>query len=123
MRLANLLVFDDVIRGTGVTWYTASKFDELLGRGDGHAIQAVTTDVSGSARTLTVVSQHSTDGQHWAATGSSEIVAASFDEGTSLVGSDGFFPAHARKVRFAISLGGVGPWCRLKLWVTTRGME
>jgi hypothetical protein len=109
MRLANLLVFDDVIRGTGVTWYTASKFDELLGRGDGHAIQAVTTDASGSARTLTVVSQHSVDGQHWMA--------------TSLVASDGFFPAHARKVRFAISLGGTDPICRLKLWVTTRGME
>jgi hypothetical protein len=121
MRLANLLVFDDVIRGAGVTWYTASKFDALLGRGGVHAIQAVTTDVLGSARTLTVVSQHSVDGQHWMATGSSEIVAASFDEGTSLVASDGFFPTHARKVRFAISLGGVGPWCRLKLWVTTRG--
>jgi hypothetical protein len=119
MRTVTALVFDDVIVGTGTTWYTSDEFNDLLTRGDCFAAQLCTTKVSGSSPTITVVGEHSEDSEHWLAIGAG--LTSAITEGEPLImGADGFFPVLLSRLRIRISLGGTNPRCHLKLYVTMR---
>jgi hypothetical protein len=119
MRQANVKIFDSVISGAG-TWYSGSQFNELLGLAEQYAVQAVMTDVS-TPGSLTVKSEHSSDGLGWCGTALTEI-STSLAEDASAVGTYGVVTNTGARVRFAISLTGLNPKCRLKLYVTTRGI-
>lgn len=122
MREFNKDVFDEIISGTGNTWYTPASFNDLLGSADFLGIYAATTNVSGTSPTLTVQAQHSADGQNWVnVSGTPELSAVSIASNTGYYGSDnGLAPVLASFVRFQITLGGTSPQCRLKLSVTGR---
>lgn len=117
MRTAALQVFDDIISGTATTWYTPAGLNEKLGT-DTHAIHACVTQVSGTSPTLTVVYQTSADNQNWwslpVISGTSVSNEASF-----AVSKNSIVPVMAN-VRFAVTLGGTSPVCRLKLYFTGR---
>jgi hypothetical protein len=122
MLIVHVLAFDDIISGTAVAWYTPSRLNASLGAADAFAVQAVTRFVSGTDPTLTVLAEHSADQLNWVATPTPEINAV------PLVGDDTFDGARDGAtdlallgfLRFRISLGGVSPQCRLKLYVTGR---
>jgi hypothetical protein len=122
MRRANEKIFDEVISGTTGTWHTADRFNELLGQSDSYAIQAVTTDISGSGD-LKVGPEVSSDGQDWILVGTAGPwnINAAIGEEASLVGSSafGFYPG--ARMRFAIRFSGAGnPKARVRIYVTTR---
>jgi hypothetical protein len=56
-----------------------------MGQADAYAVQAVTTGVKGTLPTLTVSSEHSSDGQNWIATGWTEIADV-----TKILGTHGY---------------------------------
>ena len=121
MRWYNQQIFDDIITGTGTSWYSPADFNDLLGTADAFAVAAAVSAVSGTSPTLTVQAEHSCDGQNWNATASAEISTAiandllywgyRYEETTILMSL----------VRFKITLGGTTPQCRLKLFATGRG--
>ena len=121
MRTLNVLAFDEVVTGTGTTWYTPQALNSELGRCDIFGLQAYTTGVLGTSPTLTVSLQHSGDDQNWRVLSSSlpELNATSISSDTSRYAyrSDA---SPARFVRAAITLGGTNPQCRLKLFITGR---
>jgi hypothetical protein len=122
MRRANEKIFDEVISGTTATWYTPDRFNELLGQADGYAIQAVTTDISGSGN-LKVGPEFSSDGQDWIVVGTAGPwdIDDAIGEGASLVGTEAFGTINAARLRFAIRFSGAGsPKARVRLYVTTR---
>ena len=121
MRTLNVLAFDEVIVGTGKTWYTPQNLNAELGQCDIFALHAFTTGVAPTS-TLTVAFEHSGDGQHWTPlSAAAELNAVSISSDAS---SYGFMPGTAghpaRFVRAAIALGGTSPQCRLKLFITGR---
>lgn len=122
MREFSKDVFDEIISGTGNTWYTPGSFNDLLGSADFLGIYAATTNVSGTSPTLTIQTQHSADGQNWVnVSGTAEIPATAIASNTGYYGSDnGVSPVLASFVRLQITLGGTSPQCRLKLSVTGR---
>lgn len=122
MRAFSKDVFDEIISGTGNTWYTPGSFNDLLGSVDFLGIFAATTNVSGTTPTLTVQVQHSPDGQNWVSvSGTPEISATLIASNTGYYGSDnGISPVLASFVRLQITLGGTSPQCRLKVSVTGR---
>lgn len=120
MRLTNIDIFDEVLTGSGTTWYTPTRLNDTLGAADAFAVQATTTLVSGTLPTLTVQAQHSSDDQNWLATPSAEI-STGIAEGGSYVGAQTVSSVGLlANVRFAITLGGTSPQCRLKLSFTGR---
>lgn len=121
MRILNLLVFDEIISGTTSTWYSREDLNRILGMAEAFAVQAYVTNVSGTFPALTVASQHSSDGQNWAATNATEINAILFVEGGTYAGTSGAFLVPGAHLRFKITLGGTAPHCRLKLYFTGRG--
>ena len=121
MRLHNLLVFDDIISGTSSTWYSRSDLQRAVGNAEAWAVQACVTNVSGFLPALTVLSEHSCDSLHWAATSATEINGVLIAEGGSYAGTSGWLLIPATFVRFKITLGGLSPECRLELTVTGRG--
>lgn len=123
MRTVNLKIFDDVISGTVATWVTRSEFDQALGPANTFAIQAVTTGVTGIEPTLTILTEHSYDGENWVWSGNDDLI-----NGT-LIAEDASYlnfsnscavPVLGAFVRFRMSLGGTNPKCRLKLYMTGR---
>lgn len=122
MLIFHALAFDDIISGTSAVWYTPSGLNASLGSGDAFTLQAVARSVSGTAPVLTVQAENSADQVGWVATPAAEINAApilsdvpidAWRDGLTDLVLLGF-------LRFRISLGGVNPQCRLKLYVTCR---
>lgn len=126
MRHATLFVFDDFISGTGTTWYSGAEFNGKIGQADFFAVFAlVQPPVSGTSPTITVASQHSTDGRNWITTGVTELSGVSIANNGIYSGSNaGHLAVNGNPlapfVRLAVSLGGTSPQCRLKLYVTCR---
>lgn len=124
MRIATYQVFDQTISGSIITWYSGSEFNALLGQADFAAIQAFPTNVPNTTTQLTVTFQTSADSQNWVSMSSQSINGtlvnnvslSGYAQGGENLGGD-VFGAH---VRLAISLGGVNPSCRLKLYYTGR---
>lgn len=124
MRQINLEIFDEIVTGTGTTWYTSSDHHAALGGADGLIVQACTSLISGSSPTLTVAAEHSADGRAFVALEATpQINGSAVTEGGVYVGRT-LFPASGQTalafVRLAVTLGGTTPQCRLKLAVTGR---
>lgn len=119
MRVATYLVFDQAIAGTSTTYYSSAQFNRQLGEADFYAVQAYTTNVSGSP-TLNVQSQYSADGQNWLPVAPPDI-STTITSGASVAGSNLGLTANMPTafVRFAISFtAGTSPSCNLKLFFT-----
>jgi hypothetical protein len=122
MQKFNTLVFDESLSGTGTTWYSDADFSDMLGECDSLAIEARTTNVSGTSPTLTVQVEHSADNQNWLSlAGTAEINAQAIANDTAIVpiiGSSSVIPLGF--VRLRVALGGTTPACRLKIYATGR---
>lgn len=120
MLIQNIQIFDRIISGTATTWYSPAFLNADLGAADVFAVQATTTLVAGTSPTLTVQSQHSSDDQNWMATPSAEI-STSMSEGGAYVGRKTVLDlVLLANIRFAISLGGTDPKCRLRIYFAGR---
>jgi hypothetical protein len=110
MLLESALVFDQVISGTGKSWYTSADFNASLGRADILTIQAVTTSVFGTGPPkVTVATETSFDGRLWASLGNT-ILESTISDGVSNQGSVlGLFVPIGSAVRLKISLGASCP--------------
>jgi hypothetical protein len=118
MRKFNVQVFDEIITGTGTSWYTSTEFNEPLGSADLLTLQAITTLVAGTSPTLTIAAEHSADGANFV-----EYPSAVF--GPTAIASEGTYDSLfgygeplLPRVRFKLTLGGTTPACRVRLWVT-----
>ena len=125
MRLFNELIFDDDISGTGITWYSLTEYNPLLGSADALVIQAHTGSASGTSPTLTIRCQFSGDSLHWAnAQANPEINTTTLSaNGKYLITKDGTTGGVLMGyVRYAISLGGTNPATRLKIVACGRSL-
>ncbi|MFA5762761.1 MAG: hypothetical protein WC931_04215 [Bacilli bacterium] len=125
MRKQTLVVFSEMVYGTNVV-FTSPIYNEILGRYDKMAIQAVASDVSGDSPTLTVFIEGSNDQVNWLVmTSTAPINAEALSASTMNVvwgqtsDPDSPFLSYAR---LAILLGGgqIDPAARLKISVTCR---
>lgn len=119
MRTLTILAFDEIIAGTGSTWYTPDSYHAELGACDFLVVTAQTTGVSGTVPTVTCTFEQSADGRQWLANGASpEINGFSMANDAITWGA----PANPllRFVRVKITLGGTSPQCRLKLFINGR---
>lgn len=119
MQIYNLKVFDDVIAGTGRTWYSSDEYNELLGAADWMVVGAVVSAIGGTSPQLQVTVQGSCDNDTWEETGgyvvvSTAIAASGLYFGTELGNP---FPSY---IRLALTLGGTSPQCRVQLYATGR---
>lgn len=119
MLYFSTLVFDEIIVGTGTTWYTSAEFNAQLGSADMLALCAWVSYVSGNVPTLTCQAEHSPDGEHWAPEAATPAINA------GIAGPDQVITAsphhqHLALVRYAVTLNGMSPKCRLKLYVSGR---
>ena len=123
MQMFSIPVFDQIISGTGVSWYTSAALNDQLGAADQVAFQAVTTKVSGTSPTLTCQMEHSGDGRNWLpfVAGTPEVDAQPIFNDANFLGMWGIFdPPPLRFLRIKVFLGGILPECRLKLYATGR---
>ena len=123
MRILNLKVFDDLISGTTANWLSSSEFDSAIGKADGFAMQTVTTGVAGIQPTLTILTEHSCDGENWVWSENDDLINRTpITEDSSYLNFSNVcaIPALGAFVRFRVALGGTSPACRLKLYVTGR---
>ncbi len=123
-RRSSTLVFDEFVVGA-VTVYTSPAHNDLLGRTERLAIQAVVDQVTGTSPTLLVRQEHSSDQRNWSdKSGTAEIPATAITAGSTnvLTGYEvGTNPSHGY-VRLEITLGGTTPQAHVKLWVTGRDL-
>jgi hypothetical protein len=123
MRLFTVQAFDDIISGTGEVWHSPASLSDLLGSADAMVIHAVTTDVAGSAPTLTCRVETSANGKDWLFLGfPAAINAQTMANDKVLFGEYGYISYFLHFVRFRISLGGTNPRCRLKVYVAGYGL-
>lgn len=127
MLLQSFSIFDEIITGTGTTWYTPSDLNAVLGQPDALAIQVATTLVSGTSPTLRMAVEHSGDGRAFlprVATPEINNTSITNDKSVSVTAGEqfGYTPGTSllAYVRLAISLGGTNPRCRLRILVTGR---
>ena len=128
MRVGTYQVFDQVISGTSTTYFTGTEFHQVLAHADFAAIQAYPTSVPNTTTQLTVSFQSSADSQNWVAVPAPlSINLVTLASNVSVVGSssDNTIGTLVRMnfgafVRLAITLSGVNPSCRLKLYYTAR---
>lgn len=119
MRTLTILAFDEIIAGTGNTWYTPDSYHAEIGACDFLVIMAATSGASGTSPTLTCQFEHSADGRNWLPNGTTpEINGFGIANDASTWGA----PANPflRFVRVKITLGGTNPACRLKLFINGR---
>jgi hypothetical protein len=119
MRLFSATVFDDLIAGTALVWYTSSEAIDLLAQADVMSLHVCPRGVSGNSPTLSVNVEHSADAQLWA-TAQALVVNSSLQNETTLYASTSTTATLLSFVRFRISLGGTSPKCFLKVYVTGR---
>lgn len=122
MFVRTLLVFDDLLQGAGVNYFSLDEFRARLGEHDIFGLFAVATqtDISG---TLTVHIQHSGNGIRWAnKNATAEINAKTITAGaeTPLWASDSSGKPNLAHVRFQITLGGFTGRSHVKLYVAIR---
>lgn len=120
MRLFNALVFDDLISGDELTWYSSAELNEQLGRAEILAIQACTTGVAAGSH-LTVQVETSADNKNWLPTAAPPEIDKDIDNDESYVGVREDLTLLGN-VRLKINLGDSGDACRLKLYVTGRAL-
>ncbi len=120
MRLFHTQVFDDVISGTNPALISASLAD-LLGQSDSFHVFIVTSQVTGTAPTLSVALETSPDQLAWTLL-QNLVVGQSLNVGT-LTNVQAFKmpdPFASYYVRLKFTLGGITPRAHLKAWVTGR---
>jgi uncharacterized ParB-like nuclease family protein len=117
MRLFGQQVFDDAISGTGKTWYSPARYDELLGRADMLAIMAVVTGLTGTTPSLTLAAEHSANGRNWHEI---DTLTVGLSNDAAYYGTVPLWPRLLARVRLRATLTGTDPSCRLKLYVTGR---
>ena len=121
MKALNLLVFDDTISDLQTAWYTPESYNDQLGQHDQIAVQASVGDVSGTSPSLMVLIEHSADGRHWLPVGAVPDIWVDLTPNTVFYASQaGNAPPLLGFVRLNVSLAGMQPQCRLKLFVTCR---
>ena len=117
MQEFSIEVFDEIITGTGTSWYTSTEFDSLLGSPEALVLLVTTTFVAGTSPTLALTTQHSADGLVF----SDRTAFASVS-----ISNDLTFARHDADLalglaRLKINLGGTNPRCRVNVFVTGRG--
>jgi hypothetical protein len=120
----SVLVFDDRLTSTAAA-YTSADFVYLLGAYSRMRIQALASNVSGTAPTLTVQLEHSADERNFVSVNTTpEINASALAVGAVTnvvsVGTLGTRAQH-HAARLRVQLGGTSPQADLKIWVTMRG--
>jgi len=114
MLLFNQQVFDEIITGTGLTWFTGAQYSTMLGSADHLIIMGYLTSVSGTSPTITQGWYHSADGQNWVV---NTVAPVAISEGVKLLTPVyGYLPY----MRITLALGGTSPACRVKLHVAGR---
>lgn len=120
MRIDTYQVFDQIISGTGTTWFSGSEFHRSLGQGDVLVLQAYPTNVPNTTSKLSVAWDYSADSQNWISFTAPDLTNATMANNVPMVASNNGFFLPGAFVRVNISLTGVSPSCRLKVNVTTR---
>ena len=113
MRLNNLLIFDEIITAAGVTWYTPSHLDAMLGKGDIPCFQLTTSLVAGTSPTLTFSIEHSADAKNYLLRGNATF---SITEGGAYAWNTNESSILLAYVRCSIVLGGTAPRARVKVF-------
>jgi hypothetical protein len=114
MLLFNQQVFDEIITGTGTTWFSGVQYNTLLGSADHLLLMGYVTSVTGTSPTVTQGWEHSADGQEWV---TNTVSPVAISEGTKLLTPVyGYLPY----MRLRITLGGTNPSCRLRFMAAGR---
>src|SRR5690242_14120879 len=109
MRIASILVFDNIISGTTTTWYSGTQFQRTVGMASWCALQTYATGVGGTTPTLSVASETSTDSVTWIATGNTEINGQLISTAPSAAGQ--LLPGYGNNYL------GLGAFVRFKIWL------
>jgi len=128
VRLFNFLLFDEVMEGTP-PYYSAPRFNDLLGAVDQLAFLLIADQVSGTSPSYDFYLEESADNVSWTqkngfAAGTIEDLAMSLTAGTasSVTFRDAGTKPSLAFVRIKISLGGSDNRARLRIWVTGRAL-
>lgn len=120
MRKGLIEAFNDSLTGTGTT-YSPTRFNEVLGSFDKLAIQIVAEQPGGTTPTITVAMEHSNDQRNWVSKSTlTSGTAVSTSAPTVVVATDSGSTPTLAFVRFAVSMGGTSPACRMKILVCGR---
>lgn len=122
MRFFNLEVFHEYVPA-GVTVYTDCSLDDLLGRYDSLAIQAIVDNPAATTGTVVIAQLHSGDGEHWLAKQLSPQINQSFGASTvtPVWGADSSGNPNLQFVRYQIILVTTG--ATLRVLVTGRDTD
>jgi hypothetical protein len=129
MRTITQQIYDEIISGSGTTWYSSLEWNSALASHDRVAVHLIATNVAGTNPKLTVRMELSGDNQSWCADNGQVFEAAlvsgsqyyvSFVEGP-LDGAQGLGSGWGLpNARLAISMVGTNPTCRLKAFFCGR---
>ncbi len=116
MLVYNEVVFDENLSGTS-NWYTSDVYSAVLASADYLRLIGLATQVTGTGPTVTIVLEHSADGQTWVAA-STLVNAAALSNNLTVTAQS--VEELLGLARLRITLGGTSPTCRLRVGVTGR---
>lgn len=121
MRLASILVFDQIVRGTTEA-VSAPEHNDALGKADELTYEFEVEDAGGTSPTLSARHLHSNSGRRFI--GLSNLVT-----NQALSPASSALPYRDIKTQsgplgalgqVGITLGGTDPWARVRVWACTR---
>jgi hypothetical protein len=118
MRLFNILVMDQIVRGTGEV-FSSSDFNEVLGRASDLVYEVEVEDAGGTSPTISVRHLMSNSGKD------------KFVGLANLINGDSLATLPYRNIKaqvgplaglgqVGVTLGGASPWARVRIWATGR---
>lgn len=113
-------VLSRVVNNAANVYYSDFRFNSLLGAGEKFFVEAKVSGVTGTAPTLSVRLETSTDNSSWVIR-STPIVPSAIQSGTVLWGLElGTNMPGGDYARFGVQLGGTNPNAYVELWVVAR---
>lgn len=123
MRQLQVLCFNDYVLGATPV-YSASTFNDVLGRYSTWVFQVVVTKVGGISPRITMWLEHSADARLWKEKGGMPTVSSeTINANTTnvFVGADLSGIPSLDYVRLKINLEGTGPRAMVSVWACARG--
>lgn len=123
MLILNTDVFEEMLTGTGTTWYSYSEFNATIAAADQLAVFAYATNISNTSVVLNIGVDDSIDGRNWQVfttpliSGTISVTAPAYQVrvGTAYP----YTPASFSRFRIYLS-GSSSAACRLKLSISGR---
>ena len=120
-KLFDLVVLDQPVQAPGVV-YSDVEFNEVLSRADRLVINAVVSEVSGTAPTLTISVEGGPDHRHWVVidAGAPPLSSQPLSAGPPGLLACSFVGDQPACTRLKVTLAGASAKARIKIHVTGR---